>query len=107
MTDKTLIGQRIKTLRKDHGYSVEEFARLIGISPRFVYDIECGRTGVSLDKLIKIKELFGTSVDYILFGDAPVREPISSDLIELINECPEEKDIWLNEIIKAFILSIK
>ena len=38
-------GHRIRTIRKQRGYSREYLAELSDISTKFLYEIECGKKG--------------------------------------------------------------
>lgn len=64
----TEAGHRIRELREMHHYSREQLAELVGISPKFLYEIEHGRKGFSAYVLSKMSEVFEVSADYILTG---------------------------------------
>lgn len=61
-------GKRIRKLREIRGVSREEFAERIGISSKFLYEIETGKKGFSAQTLSLVAEGLDTSCDYILFG---------------------------------------
>lgn len=63
------MGQRIKSLRKKRGYSREDFANRIGISGKFLYEIETKSKWFSVKTLVRMAEEFGVSTDYILIGE--------------------------------------
>ncbi len=56
------LGVRIRQLRKDRGYSQEEFANLSHISRAFYGRIERGERNVSVLNVIKIAEALKVSV---------------------------------------------
>lgn len=62
------IGERIAYLRVTNNYTREAFAELIGISTKFLYEIETGKKGFSANTLYKIATSFGVSCDYIITG---------------------------------------
>lgn len=62
------IGERIRKRREEFGYSREEFSEMIGISSRFLSDVELGIKGTSLENLLRICVLLDASTDYILTG---------------------------------------
>ncbi len=62
------IGDRIKNLRLDKGYSREKVAELAGISSKFLYEIEIKHVGFSAETLRGISYALGVSSDYILYG---------------------------------------
>lgn len=62
-----LIGERIRLYRDKSGMSRERLAELMGVTPRFVADVELGFVGVSLTSLKKICEILGISADRLLW----------------------------------------
>ena len=62
------VGERIKELRQAYHYSREEVAAKVGISAKFLYEIETGKKGFSAVTLCKLAEVFSVSCDYIMFG---------------------------------------
>lgn len=64
----TEAGSRIRILRELNHYSREQFAELVEISPKFLYEIETGRKGFSALTLYKIADALSVSSDYILTG---------------------------------------
>lgn len=61
-------GERIKTLRKQKGYSRELMADKIKLSCKFLYEIETGKKGFSSDALVRIADYLDTGCDYIMTG---------------------------------------
>jgi len=63
-------GNRIKALRVNSGYTVEEIAGYMGFSgPQAVYKWEWGKSLPAVDNLYALSRLFGVSIDKILVGD--------------------------------------
>lgn len=56
---KTLLGRRIKELRKKKGFTQEQFAEMVGVCERNISKIECGRNFVTAERLSKIMEILG------------------------------------------------
>lgn len=50
------IGDNIRKLRKQRGYSQEEFAELVGFSRSYYTEIETGKRNISVLNLVKITE---------------------------------------------------
>ena len=61
-------GERIQQLRIQHGFKQEEFARALNIDRSNLSRIESGRRGCSLDLLVQLSNIFGVTLDYIVFG---------------------------------------
>ena len=60
------MGERIRQAREDMGYTRETFSEMANITPRFCYDIESGKKGVSIDTLKNICEALNLSADHLL-----------------------------------------
>ena len=65
-----MFADRLKRLRKEHGYTQESLAAVIGVERSSVGKYE-GKSGVipSNDVLARIADLFGVSIDYLLERD--------------------------------------
>ena len=59
-------GEKIARLRKENNYTQEQLAALLGVSRQSVSKYESGVTYPETDKLIRLSELFGCTVDYLL-----------------------------------------
>ncbi len=64
---KNLLGEKIKRLRKMRGYTQEQFAELIEITPRNLCRIEAGSSFVTSETLDKILNALNVPAD-ILFS---------------------------------------
>ena len=64
---KNLFSVRLKELRLQHGFSQEELAEKIGIKRNSYSDWENGKCKPNYEKLEKIADFFGVSLDW-LFG---------------------------------------
>jgi len=60
------IGQRIKELRVKIGMSQQRLAEILGVSRPTISQIENGERKIFADELIKLSEIFNTSVDNLL-----------------------------------------
>jgi transcriptional regulator with XRE-family HTH domain len=63
------VGERIRDFRKKKKLNQRDFAQKLGYSYGYIADLERGRQKPSREFLERIKEQFGTSSDYILYGD--------------------------------------
>lgn len=66
-------GEKIARLRKENNYTQEQLAALLGVSRQSVSKYESDVTYPETDKLIRLSELFGCTVDYLLKDN--VEEP--------------------------------
>lgn len=65
MSDKN-VGQRIRKLREANSYTRDAFAEKVDISSKFLYEIETGKKGFTVEILSKISKALCVSNDYIL-----------------------------------------
>lgn len=91
---------RLKLLRKQHGYKQGEIAAMLGVKNSAVSKWECGRTLPDADALIFLADLYGVSVDYILgrggedgklFDDARVPKSEVQALFDKLNATDKGK----------------
>ena len=62
------IGIRITNLRVKRGYTRDELAEKVGISCKFLYEIEGNKKGFSALTLYRLSNALGISMDYIITG---------------------------------------
>lgn len=62
------IGERVRIIRENQGYTREKFAEILDISPSTLANIELGRTQIPNIVLINLYNIFGISSDDILHG---------------------------------------
>lgn len=67
--DRVQMGGRIRQCREQLELTREAFAEKLGVSSKFIADIECGAKGISLKKLCILVQVLGVSADYLLLGD--------------------------------------
>ena len=69
MMNNKEVGKRVKKIRKAHGLTQEKFAEVLGVTSTAIRDYENGEYGMSKDVLIRMRESFNVSLDYLLFGE--------------------------------------
>lgn len=62
------VGIRIRELREKREMTREEVAAKAEITPKFLYEVENGKKGMSAGNLYRIAATLSTSCDYILLG---------------------------------------
>ncbi len=68
------IGEVLQKLRKSNGYTQEKMAEEIEVSTRYIGDIEQDRAKPSYEVLIKICNLYNTSLDQIFSKYLNIKE---------------------------------
>ena len=66
--NKAAIGIRVRQRRELLGLSREELASRLGVTAKFVGDIEYGEKGISMKNLYRLKQILGVSADFLLEG---------------------------------------
>ncbi|MCI9439012.1 MAG: helix-turn-helix transcriptional regulator [Lachnospiraceae bacterium] len=64
-----LAGQRIMKSREKQHYTREALAERIGISDKYLYEIETGSRGFSAEILCRLSNALSVSCDYIIMGE--------------------------------------
>jgi transcriptional regulator with XRE-family HTH domain len=73
-----MLGIRIAILRISKGWSQAELARRIGVSTSAVGMYEQGRREPSLGLLVRLAQEFGVTTDYLLMGETPASDPLTT-----------------------------
>jgi transcriptional regulator with XRE-family HTH domain len=60
------LGRRIRLLRKQEGYSQEEFADLVGLHRTYIGAIERGERNVSIDNIAKMANGLDLKISFLL-----------------------------------------
>lgn len=63
------MGMRIWKMRKERRMTRDVLSEKADISPKFLYEIEAGKKGMSAETLLKIALALSVSCDYLLYGD--------------------------------------
>ncbi|AVI00219.1 helix-turn-helix domain-containing protein (plasmid) [Streptomyces sp. WAC00288] len=63
-------GAKVRALRTARGHSLRAFADMLGVSPATLSHIETGKARLSVDRLERIAELLGTTVEGVLADEA-------------------------------------
>ena len=107
MVNLHTMGNRIREVREKLGYTREQFAEMINISPRFCYDIEAGQKGVSLETLKNICQVLELPASYLLDLEDLDSEKYESNVFQnLMNRCPAEFRDDLNKLALLYVQSV-
>ena len=99
--DWNVIGARIRKQREYMGYTREQFAELLDVTPKFCSDIELGVKGMSVPTLCKISKILRLSTDYILFGTAKIgnTDPVAL----MLQSCSASERDYAEQLLKTFL----
>ncbi len=96
---KKAMGERLRTQRKLHHLTQEQLAEKLDISIKHYSEAERGIIGLSVDNLIKVSEILGISLDYLLKG-IEIEYPVPVRMIEVYSACPDTKKEYLLEMLE-------
>ncbi len=84
-----VFGERLFIARRARRLTREELSELVGISPRFLADVEYGKAGVSLTNLAALCRALSVSANFLL-GLEPLEDSDARrELISAANRLPE------------------
>lgn len=67
------VGSRISILRKERGFTQTKLATEIGISRKFLIEIERGEKGFSAEILMRLAKVLNVKGEYIMQGTSDVK----------------------------------
>lgn len=82
------LGERIKQLRKEKGWSQDELGEKIGGDGRQISRYENERITPSVEAIVKLAQVFVVSTDYLLLEEAP-RQTLKAENSSLLNRLEE------------------
>lgn len=100
------LGNKIKQLRQEKGWSQDELAFHAGIDGRQISRYENNKVTPSVDVVIKLARAFDVSVDHLLIDDVPRRplnEPISklAEKVLHLENMSEEDEASILHVLSA------
>ena len=106
------LGDRIKLLRKESGWSQDDLAKQINTDARQISRYENDKITPSAEVLVKLAEAFHVSVDYLLLENAArstlrLDDKDSVELLQTIKSLTEEDRASLSHIINALVVKNK
>jgi transcriptional regulator with XRE-family HTH domain len=88
------VGERIREIREEMQINQEQLAERSGLSKGFLSDVENNKRNIGSENLLKIANVLGASVDYLLRGDTT--ESISTEPIVIppeLSQAAEELEL--------------
>ena len=77
MAEPQSVGERLRYVREQQGLSLDRLADKAEVSKSFLSGVENGKSGISGERLLKVANVLGASLDYLLRGQ---RTPGMEDL---------------------------
>lgn len=99
------MGQRIKKQRKAVKLTQEKIAEELNISVKHFSEVERGIAGLSVENLIKLSDILGVSIDYMVKGE--VNHDRWYSVINALDDVPPEKEMLIKSLLKTGIELVK
>ncbi|WP_147534450.1 helix-turn-helix domain-containing protein [Bacillus marasmi] len=101
-----IFAEKLKSERKNKGWSQEELAEKLFVSRQSVSKWENGQNYPSIEILIKLSDLFGVTIDEMLRSDEELKEKVIQDSKQLAH--PKLKSLFdIIFLIGSILLIIK
>ena len=84
--DYTNVGKRMKTLRKQAGYTQEQIADALDVTVAFISNIENDRVKMNLRVLSYYAKLLNVSIDYLLRPDGEKDDVLNKEILRLLEK---------------------
>ena len=96
----TEIGERLRIRRTQLRLTQQQICSKIDTTQTHYSNIENGKTGLSLEMLLKICEILDVSTDYVLLGK--ISNSNESMLVQYYNKLTEKQKHYITQHIKLF-----
>ncbi len=104
-------GDRIRKLRKEHGWTQKILADKTGLSEAHISNLECGHTNLGADALKSISEVFGVTTDSLLYEYRDFENEMDNayigDIISVFKDCNAQEKLVLLESLKSFKMGLR
>jgi len=87
-----MLGERLKNLRELHNMQSQELSKKLGVNSSTISLYEHGSRFPSIDKIIKLADIFGVSVDYLV-GHEP-DEDLYREIESALADEPDLQDFF-------------
>lgn len=94
MTPKS-VGSRIRYVRNQKEWTLDELAEKAGISKSFLWEVEQDRSDISGEKLLRVANALGASLDFLLRGEPTPKDycPPTVEIPHELGQFAEEKGL--------------
>ena len=89
--DRLALGAAIKSARLKQGYTQEQLAELLGLSPTHEKHIESGHRLPSVEVLFRLAQTLNMSLDNIVFPEQRAESGCVQEIQILLRQCTEKE----------------
>lgn len=100
--DYVAIGNKLRAERRRLGYTQEQVAEMIGITPAFMGHIERGERGMALDTLIYLCNFYHVTMDYLWSDTLPLEDrQLASQIAVLLKDKTPQQQAAILDIVRT------
>lgn len=103
-----IMGQRFRDARETKGWTREQLAEKVGLSPQFIADFELGNSGIRLDRFAELCQLLNVNAHTALFGNIeqlPVLFHLETMLVNRDSQEVQRIVTMLEALVEAYFYS--
>ena len=111
--DMKMMGRRIRTQREAIHMTRNQLAAKLGVSGKFIADIEYGDKGMSIQTLYRMTQILNLIADYILAGEHaisdsgdPEIERVKENIMGPLSACSLEQLKCMEQIARYYVEGI-
>ena len=98
------MGMRIAEVRRSHKMTQEKLCRILGLTSKHLSHVENDTSCLSLPLLIKLCNLFGCSLDYIVMGNSNnALSKLPQEISSILDSNNEEDINLLNSYLEIYV----
>ena len=108
------MGNRIRELRKNNGLTMKQLGQQIGLAESTISQYETGKRSPDNETLLKLGEIFGVTVGYILGSEEKENTPGEQTLtegekalLELFRKIPADQQAMVLQMIRVALNAAK
>lgn len=98
------VGKRIQDARKKIGMTQYELSQHLGLTAKYISNIECGSKLPQLETFLAIANALKTDANTLLYDELEVADQMSSSVLwEKISELPPEKRATILQVLELLV----
>lgn len=106
MMDYRTIGCKIKEAREQKGYTQEQLAEKMNLSPQHISVIERGIKAPRLDTFIRLANILGVNADFLLRDALCVSSQLqANELYQMMDGISEKEKQRILEVVRVLVRS--
>ena len=110
--NRKAMGARIRARREQIGLSREKLAAKLGVTGKFIADVEYGEKEISLTNIYELKQILGVSADFLLEGevkemsDEEKKRQLNENILGTLSVCSVEQLGCMEQITRLYVDSV-